>query len=56
MGKYNPEHETVLNDMLRGVPGATPGKMFGYPAYKVNGKWRLACLTPALSPKLARSE
>ena len=38
MGKYNPEHETVLNNMLRDVPGAKPGQMFGYPAYKVNGK------------------
>ncbi len=37
-GKFNPEHETVLQNMLRGVPGATPGQMFGYPAYKVNGK------------------
>ena len=36
--KFNPEHETILHDMLRDVPGATPGKMFGYPAYKVNGK------------------
>jgi hypothetical protein len=37
-GKFNPEHEKVLNQMLDGVPGAKPGKMFGYPAYKVNGK------------------
>jgi hypothetical protein len=36
--KFNPEHETVLHNMLRDVPGAAPGKMFGYPAYKVNGK------------------
>ncbi len=37
-GKYDPEHEKVLNTMLNGVPGTKPGKMFGYPAYKVNGK------------------
>jgi hypothetical protein len=36
--KFNPEHETVLHNMLRDLPGATPGQMFGYPAYKVNGK------------------
>jgi hypothetical protein len=38
MAKFNPTHETVLNNMLRDVPGATHGKMFGFPAYKVNGK------------------
>ena len=38
MGNFNPEHEKVLHAMLEGVPGAKPGKMFGYPAYKVNGK------------------
>lgn len=36
--KYNPEHERVLNTMLGDVPVAKPGKMFGYPAYKVNDK------------------
>jgi hypothetical protein len=38
MGSFNPEHEKVLHDMLGGVPGAKASKMFGYPAYKVNGK------------------
>jgi len=38
MAKFDPAHEKVLHDMLRDVPGATPGKMFGFPAYKVNGK------------------
>src|SRR5262245_23312 len=38
MAKFDPAHERVLHDMLRDVPGATPGKMFGFPAYKVNGK------------------
>ena len=36
--KYNPEHETVLNNMMKGQSAAEPGRMFGYPAYKVNGK------------------
>lgn len=36
--KYIPVHGAVLHDMLRGVPGAAPGKMFDYPTYKVNGK------------------
>ncbi len=38
MANYNPEHEAVLHRMLQDVPGARPGKMFGFPAYKVNGK------------------
>jgi len=38
MGKFDPAHETVLKNMLRDTPAAKPGKMFGYPAYKVNGK------------------
>jgi hypothetical protein len=35
---FKPEHEKVLNQMLAGTPGAKPGKMFGLPGYKVNGK------------------
>jgi hypothetical protein len=38
LATFNPEHEKVLNRMLSDVPGAKPGKMFGFPAYKVNGK------------------
>lgn len=38
MGKFNPEHEKVLHAMLKDVPAAKVSKMFGYPAYKVNGK------------------
>lgn len=38
MAAYNPEHEAILHTMLKDVPGAKAGKMFGYPAYKVNGK------------------
>ena len=36
--KFNPEHERVLNAMLADNPLAKAGKMFGYPAYKVNDK------------------
>ena len=38
MGDFNPEHEKVLHIMLKDVPAAKASKMFGYPAYKVNGK------------------
>src|SRR5262245_57155890 len=38
MADFNPEHEKVLHAMLKDVPAAKVSKMFGYPAYKVNGK------------------
>ena len=38
MSAFNPEHEKVLHAMLKDVPAAKVSKMFGYPAYKVNGK------------------
>ena len=36
--KFDPKHETMLNDLMQDLPGAVPGKMFGMPCYKVNGK------------------
>ncbi len=38
MANFNPEHEKILNEMVGDIPGAKAGKMFGFPAYKVNGK------------------
>lgn len=38
MPNFNPEFEKVMHAMLSGVASAEAGKMFGYPAYKVNGK------------------
>jgi hypothetical protein len=35
---FKPEHEAALHQLLKDNPLAKPGKMFGYPAYKVNGK------------------
>lgn len=35
---FDPEHERILHKMLSNNPIAKMGKMFGYPAYKVNGK------------------
>ncbi len=37
MATYNPDHEKALNAAMKGVKGATAEKMFGFPAYKVNG-------------------
>ena len=38
MSDFNPEHEKVLHAALKDAPAAKSSKMFGYPAYKVNGK------------------
>lgn len=35
---FKPEHKKILDDMMQGVQHVVPGKMFGYPGYKVNGK------------------
>jgi len=40
---FNPEHKTVLDEMLLGQPNVRPGKMFGFPAYYV-GKKLCICL------------
>lgn len=40
---FRPEIRTVLDRVLLGIPGVTPGKMFGYPAYYVLGKM-FACV------------
>ena len=40
---YNPEIKIVLDQILLGVPGVTPGKMFGYPAYYIRDKL-FACI------------
>lgn len=37
MANYKPEHEKVMNDMMKGVKNATAETMFGFPAFKVNG-------------------
>jgi len=36
--KFDPEHERILSSTLAGHPVAKADKMFGYPAFKVNGK------------------
>lgn len=41
--KFNPEHKEVMDTILLSIPGVSPGKMFGYPAYYVKGKM-FACL------------
>lgn len=40
---FNEKHKEVIDAILLSMPGVSPGKMFGYPAYYVNGKM-FACL------------
>jgi len=40
---FNEKHKEVIDPMLLSIPGVEAGKMFGYPAYYVNGKM-FACL------------
>lgn len=41
--KYNPQHKEIIDSFLLAVPGVSPGKMFGYPAYYINRRL-FACL------------
>ena len=43
MVDFNPDHKTVLDNLLLSHPLVRPGKMFGYPAYFV-GKKLCICL------------
>jgi hypothetical protein len=40
---YNPEIKIILDQILPGIPGVTPGTMFGYPAYYIHDKM-FACI------------
>jgi hypothetical protein len=40
---HRPEIRIVLDQILLGIPGVTPGKMFGYPAYYIHDKL-FACI------------
>jgi hypothetical protein len=40
---FNPEIQNVLDQILPGIPGVTPGTMFGYPAYYFRDKL-FACI------------
>ncbi len=38
MNDYRSDVKDTLDNLLLGMPGVKVGKMFGYPAYKINGK------------------
>ncbi len=49
---YNQAVAAELETLMRDIPGAKPGKMFGMPAYKVNGKLAAAMFENGVVIKL----
>ncbi len=49
---FKPEHETLLHEIMDDIPQAKAGKMFGMPAYKVNGKLATALFSRGMVVKL----
>jgi hypothetical protein len=49
---FRPDHKTALDAMLLGVPGVTPGHLFGHPSYKIVGKIFLSILEDGIILKL----
>jgi hypothetical protein len=54
MPKYNPAHEAALNKIMANNKTAEPGKMFGYPGYKVNGKLAVGLHEQGVIAKVGR--
>lgn len=52
MANFNPEHKTVLDDLLLGHPLIRPGKMFGFPAYYVGAKLCICLYEQGVGVKL----
>ncbi|MEQ8672462.1 MAG: hypothetical protein RLP44_13280 [Aggregatilineales bacterium] len=49
---FKPEHETLLHELMNDIPQAKASKMFGMPAYKVNGKLATALFSKGMVVKL----
>ena len=52
MANFNPEHKTVLDDILLGNSLVRPGKMFGLPAYYVGRKLCICLYEEGVGVKL----
>ncbi len=55
MDSFRQEIKTLLDDLLLGMPGVKAGKMFGFPAYKANGKTFLFVIGHGLTIKLPQA-
>ncbi len=54
-GTFLPEHEAFLRQAMADIPYATPGKMFGYPGYKVNGKLAVGLFDTGIIVKVGKA-
>jgi hypothetical protein len=52
MAVFNPEHKTVLDDLLLRHPLVRPGRMFGFPAYYVGRKLCICLYEQGVGVKL----
>jgi hypothetical protein len=52
VASFNPEHKTVLDDLLLGCPHVRPGKMFGFPAYYAGKKLSICLYEQGVGVKL----
>jgi hypothetical protein len=52
MANFDSEHEKILHEMLGSNPTAKASKMFGYPAYKVNGKLAVGLFDGGVTAKV----
>ena len=52
MPKFNPDHKTVLDEMLLSNPVVRSGHMFGYPAYYVGKKLAICHFEDGVGVKL----
>ncbi|MBZ0299144.1 MAG: DUF1801 domain-containing protein [Anaerolineae bacterium] len=54
--EFNSEHEAAMHDIMQHIPGAVPGKMFGMPCYKVNGKLAVGLFENGIVLKVGESK
>ena len=53
--EYNPNTADALKTIMDDVPGAKASKMFGMPAYKVNGKLAVSVFEDGIVAKLGKT-
>lgn len=53
--EHDPKTADELKTIMDGIPGAKAGKMFGMPAYKVNGKLAVSVFEDGIVAKLGKT-
>jgi len=49
---FNPENKAVIDELVGEIPGARPGKMFGFPAYYAGKKLAICIYEEGVGIKL----